>query len=75
MLVEDVNKGEEEKYPRLGRGQRIRTQTTPNYVPYWIKNSYPKGYPKGVNLAQVESISTSYPDEDEFLQGCHIGSG
>ena len=33
LLIEDVNEGEETKYPRLGRGPRIITQTTTSYVP------------------------------------------
>ena len=37
VLIEDVNEGEETKYPRLGKGHRIRTQTTTNYVPSWNK--------------------------------------
>ena len=24
---------------------------------------------------QVESIGTSYADDDEFLRGCHLGAG
>ena len=74
MLVEDVNQGEEEKYPRLGKGHRVQTQTTTNYVPSLIKNYHPKGDTKGVNMAQVETIGTYYPEEDEFLHGCHVGA-
>ena len=33
VLVEEVNEGEEEKYPCLGRGHRVLTQTTTDYVP------------------------------------------
>ena len=32
VLVEDVDEGKEEKSPRLGRGRRVRTQTTTGYV-------------------------------------------
>ena len=52
-LVQEVNEGEEEKYPLLGRGHMLRNQTTTNYVPSLSNNSLPKGDPKGVNLAQV----------------------
>ena len=33
VLIEDLNEGEETKYPCLGRGHRIKTQTTTNYIP------------------------------------------
>ena len=33
VFIEEVNEAEETKYPCLGRGQRIRTQTTTNYIP------------------------------------------
>ena len=61
MLIEDVNEGEETKYPRLGRGHRIKTQTTTNYVPSWNNKYYPKRDRKGVNLYHIESIGASYP--------------
>ena len=32
-------------------------------------------YPKGVSLAQIESVGKSYPNENEVLQGCNVVSG
>ena len=29
----------------------------------------------GVNLAQIDRIVTSYPNENELLQGCNVGAG
>ena len=69
MLIEDVNEGEGKKSPCLGRGHRIRTQTTTNYVPSWNNKSNRNGDPKGVNMAHIESIGTSYPDDNELRQG------
>ena len=59
VFIEDVNEGEETKHPSLNRGNRIRTQTTTDYVPSWNNKSYSKEDPKGVNMAQIERIGTS----------------
>ena len=75
VSIDDINEGEGGKYPRLGRGHRIRTQTTTNYVPSWNNKSYPKWDPKGVNLAHIESIGTSCLDDNELGQGCNVGAG
>ena len=56
VLIGDVNEIEEEKYLLMGRGNRIITQTTTEYVPSWNIKSYPKGDTKGVNMAQIDSI-------------------
>ena len=74
VLVEDVNEGEGGKSTRLGIGRMLQTQTTTDYISSWSNNYNHKGGPKEVNMAQAESIGTSYPDEDEFLQGFHVGS-
>ena len=68
VLIENVNEGEEKKSPLLGRGHRIRTQTTTDYVPSWNNKTYPKGDPNGSNMVHIESIGTSYPDENELMQ-------
>ena len=67
LLIEDVNEGEETKSHLLGRGHRIITQTTTDCVPSCNNKPYPKGDPKGVNLAYIESIGTSYPNENKIL--------
>ena len=59
VFIEGVNDREEEKYPRLSRRPRIRTQTTTDYVPSSNNKFYPKGYPKGVNMVHIDSIGGS----------------
>ena len=70
MLIEDINEGEGKKYPRLGRGHRIRTQFTTDYVPSWNNKSYSKRF----NMAHIEITGTSYPNENELLQGYKVVS-
>ena len=53
----------------------IITQTTTNYVPSRNNKSYPKGGHKGVNMAKIEIIGTSYPNENNLPQGSKVGSG
>ena len=69
VLIENIDDGEETKYPYLGRRHRIITQTTTDYDLSWNNKSYPKGDPKGVNMAQIESIGTSNPNENKLPQG------
>ena len=74
VSVEDMIDGYEDISPPHNRGVWVRTQTKPDYIPYFSSKSYSR--PGGVNLSQVESINIYYPDEDDFLKnGCHSGAG
>ena len=52
----------------------MRTQTNPDYIPYFSSKSYSR--PGGVDLSQMESINIDYPDKNDFLKnGFHSGAG